>query len=111
MSAERFRINWRKGDFVSRHTKHDTILLLIQAGDKIKEQREETARKAENERKAGSSYASPEPEALDNDRTLSGLPWGGISMKHIVETGKSKEQASQQSSRETSVYDGASSNR
>jgi hypothetical protein len=38
---------------------------------------------------------------------LSGLPWGGISMKLVVEKGKSKEQGSRQSSRENSVYGNA----
>ncbi|CAO2649005.1 Nn.00g099540.m01.CDS01 [Neocucurbitaria sp. VM-36] len=79
--------------------------------DKVKEQKEETEREAENQRRAGSSYASPEPENIDNNPTLSGLPWGGISLKHIVETGKNKEQSSQQSSRESrenSVYGSAS---
>ncbi|KAF1943651.1 hypothetical protein EJ02DRAFT_443170 [Clathrospora elynae] len=74
--------------------------------DKIKEQKEETGREVENQRRAGRSYASPEPEALDTSQTLSGLPWGGISMKHIVETGKRK--GSQQSPRDSSVSEGAS---
>ncbi|KAH7355841.1 hypothetical protein BKA66DRAFT_372731, partial [Pyrenochaeta sp. MPI-SDFR-AT-0127] len=72
--------------------------------DKAKEQKEETEREVENQQRAGSSYASPEPDAIETNQNLSGLPWGGISMKHIVETGKSKEQNSQQSSRENSVY-------
>ncbi|CAN9100040.1 hypothetical protein CC77DRAFT_1060880 [Alternaria alternata] len=76
--------------------------------DKIKEQKEETERNAENQRRAGSSYASPEPENIDASQSLSGLPWGGISMKHIVEKGKSKEQSSQRNSRESSIHEGAS---
>ncbi|KAH7072888.1 hypothetical protein BKA63DRAFT_53099 [Paraphoma chrysanthemicola] len=72
--------------------------------DKAKEQKEEADREAENRRRAGSSYASPEPEDIETNHNLSGLPWGGISMKHVVETGKNKEQSSQQSSRENSVY-------
>ncbi|KAI4941893.1 hypothetical protein J4E86_010404 [Alternaria arbusti] len=58
--------------------------------DKVKEQKEETERDDENQRQAGSAYASPEPEKMDARQVLSGLPWGGISMRHIVETGKSK---------------------
>ncbi len=65
-------------------------------------------RNAENQQHAGSSYTSPEPETIDSNQNLSGLPWGGISMKHIVETGKSKEQNSQQSSRENSVQESLS---
>lgn len=96
-----------------KHDWMDDICLSTDnhSGDKVKEQKEETEREVENQRRAGSSYASPEPENIDNNQTLSGLPWGGISMKHIVETGKNKEQNSQQSSRESrenSVYGSAS---
>lgn len=84
-------------------------LAKAHTGDKIKEQREEAERDAENQRNAGSSYASPEPEVMESSHTLSGLPWGGISMKHIVATGQSKANSSQQSSCENSVRGGASS--
>jgi len=76
--------------------------------DKVREQKEDADREVENQRRAGSAYASPEPGDLDPGRELSGLPWGGLSMRHIVETGKTKEQNSQQSSRENSVYAAAS---
>lgn len=77
-------------------------------GDKVREQKEEAERDVENQRRAGSSYASPDPGDIDQGRDLSGLPWGGISMRHIVEAGKTKEQNSQRSSRESSVYAAAS---
>ncbi|KAH6866785.1 hypothetical protein BKA58DRAFT_388623 [Alternaria rosae] len=76
--------------------------------DKVKEQKEEMERDVENQRQAGGAYAPPEPEKIDARQALSGLPWGGISMRHIVETGKSKEQSSQRNSRESSTHDGAS---
>lgn len=76
--------------------------------DKVREQKEDTEREMENQRRAGSSYTSPEPGDMDQGSELSGLPWGGLSMRHIVETGKSKEQSSQRSSRENSVYAAAS---
>jgi hypothetical protein len=76
--------------------------------DKVREQKEENDREVENQRRAGSSYAAPEPGDIDQRNELSGLPWGGISMRHIVETGKTKEQSSQRSSRENSVYAAAS---
>ncbi|ORY11243.1 hypothetical protein BCR34DRAFT_588060 [Clohesyomyces aquaticus] len=76
--------------------------------DKVREAKEETEREVENLRRAGSSYASPEARDLDQGQDLSGLPWGGISMRHIVEAGKGKEQSSQRSSRENSVYAAAS---
>jgi hypothetical protein len=81
--------------------------LNIHKGDKVKEQKEETERHVENKRQAASAYAPPEAEKMDARRALSGLPWGGISMRHIVEKGKYKEQSSQRSSHESSVYDGA----
>jgi hypothetical protein len=86
-------------------TKQVTYILL---GDKVREQKEDAERDVENQRRAGSSYTTPEPGAIDQNQDLSGLPWGGISMKHIVETGKTKEQNSQRSSRESSVYAAAS---
>ncbi|KAF2196281.1 hypothetical protein GQ43DRAFT_452468 [Delitschia confertaspora ATCC 74209] len=76
--------------------------------DKVRDQKEETEREAENQRRAGSAYTTPEPGDLDPGQELSGLPWGGISMKHIVETGKAKEQNSQRSSRASSAYAAAS---
>lgn len=83
-------------------------ILTCPVGDKVREQKEEQEREVENQRRAGSSYTSPDPENIDQTRNLSGLPWGGISMKHIVETGKTREEKSQRSSRESSVYAAAS---
>jgi hypothetical protein len=74
----------------------------------MKQEKEETERRVENQRRAGSSYASPEPEKIDTSPALSGLPWGGISMKHIIEIGKSKERSLRSSSRERSELEGAS---
>ncbi|KAF2280948.1 uncharacterized protein EI97DRAFT_454175 [Westerdykella ornata] len=77
--------------------------------EKIREQKEESEREAENQRRAGNAYATPEPGDIDTgSNELSGLPWGGVSMRHIVETGKTKDQSSRQSSRENSVYASAS---
>lgn len=109
MSVERSKTSWPRGDsvsiplYLSQGVKTNAV-----SGDKVREQKEETEREVENQRRAGSAYASPEPGDLESNRELSGLPWGGLSMKHIVETGKSKEQNSQRSSREDSVYAAAS---
>ncbi|CAI6341732.1 unnamed protein product [Periconia digitata] len=73
-----------------------------------REQKEEAEREADNQRRAASSYSTPEPGDMEQNHDLSGLPWGGISMKYIVEAGKTKEQNSQRSSRESSVYAAAS---
>lgn len=73
---------------------------------KTKDEREAKERNLTNQQLAGSAYNAPDPEDFEAypSRHLSGLPWGGVSMKHIVETGKAKEQSSHESSRETSVY-------
>jgi hypothetical protein len=47
----------------------------------------------ENQRKDGSSYLPPELRSIHTSQTLSGLPWGSISMEYIVEKGKSKRKA------------------
>ncbi|KAJ4987191.1 hypothetical protein SVAN01_07343 [Stagonosporopsis vannaccii] len=71
---------------------------------KAKEQREETEREAENIRQAANAYRPLDIAQLEDNHTLSGLPWGGLSFKHIIATGQEKERSSQQSSRENSVY-------
>ncbi|EON64962.1 hypothetical protein W97_04197 [Coniosporium apollinis CBS 100218] len=71
---------------------------------KIKEQKEDSERLVENQRLAGSAYASAEPGELDGNSQLSGLPWGGVSMEHIIQSGINKEQSSPQSSKDNSVY-------
>ncbi|KAF2630721.1 hypothetical protein BU25DRAFT_408000 [Macroventuria anomochaeta] len=71
---------------------------------KAREQREDAEREAENRRQAASSYTPPEAAQLEDHHTLSGLPWGGLSFKHVVVVGQDKERSSQQSSQENSVY-------
>ncbi|TKA35161.1 hypothetical protein B0A54_13956 [Friedmanniomyces endolithicus] len=71
--------------------------------DKMRLQKEVSERDAENARKASGAYRTTEPEDLDRHEP-SGLPWGGISLRHVIATGKAKEQ----SSRETSLYAAAS---
>ncbi|KAH7020637.1 hypothetical protein B0J12DRAFT_547107, partial [Macrophomina phaseolina] len=73
---------------------------------KAKEERDAKERDMTNQQLAGGSYSRPDPGQFEPSpsRQLSGLPWGGVSMKYIVESGQAKEQSSQESSRETSVY-------
>ncbi|KAK3073850.1 hypothetical protein LTR53_004205 [Teratosphaeriaceae sp. CCFEE 6253] len=71
--------------------------------DKTRQQKEDSERSAENARQASGAYRTPEPEDLDASEP-SGLPWGSVSLRHVVATSKAKEQ----SSRETSVYAAAS---
>ncbi|KAK5173642.1 uncharacterized protein LTR77_002323 [Saxophila tyrrhenica] len=70
--------------------------------DKVRQQREESERNAENQRNAVGSYTTPEPEKSDTGEE--GLPWGSISLRHVISKGRTKEL----SSRETSNYPAAS---
>lgn len=72
-------------------------------GDKEKRKRDDEARVAENAKVAGSAYAAPEAQDLARNANPAGLPWGSVSLKHVVETGKAKEERAQQASREGSV--------
>ncbi|KAK6077343.1 hypothetical protein SCUP234_06755 [Seiridium cupressi] len=56
--------------------------------EKAKEQKEQSERDARNEELAGSSYTVPSSEELlDDEGNCSGLPWGSISMRHVVSRG------------------------
>ncbi|KAK4148143.1 uncharacterized protein C8A04DRAFT_23940 [Dichotomopilus funicola] len=57
--------------------------------EKAREQKDRAARDAQNQQHAGSSYHIPDPEdfTLDDGGDLSGLPWGGLSMRHVVTRG------------------------
>lgn len=80
------------------------------SGEKTRLQREESERAAENQRRAGAAYTTPEPDELDDERE-EGLPWGGISMRHVFETGRSKEQSSRESSMQAAVSKAGGSSR
>ncbi|KXT00077.1 hypothetical protein AC578_5804 [Pseudocercospora eumusae] len=71
--------------------------------EKMRQQREDQERQAENERQASGSYTAPEPDDVD-DFGESGIPWGSFSMRHVIAKGRQKEQ----SSRDTSLYAAAS---
>lgn len=63
-------------------------------GEKAREQKERQEREAQNQQLAGSSYAVPLASDLGYDDQLSGLPWGGLNIPHMVARGH--ESASQQ---------------
>ncbi|KAI5358822.1 putative basic-leucine zipper domain-containing protein [Septoria linicola] len=67
--------------------------------EKVRQQREDTERQYENEQRAAAASNAPEAEDVE-DAQEAGLPWGGISMRHIIRTGKEKEKTS----RDTSLY-------
>lgn len=60
--------------------------------EKQKEHKERVERDDRNQENAGSSYRVPDARELgpDNDE-LSGLPWGGVSMRHVVARGHESE--------------------
>ncbi len=58
-------------------------------GEKAREQKDRAQRDAQNQQYAGSAYHIPDPEdfTLDDGGDLSGLPWGGLNMRHVVARG------------------------
>lgn len=78
---------------------------LRHLGEKAREQKERQDREARNQELAGSSYAVPEASDLAyydvDDGTagadeLSGLPWGGLNIPHMVARGHAASSGSQQ---------------
>ena len=67
------------------------------SGEKAKEQKDKTERDSRNQEHAGSTYRVPDGESLDDeDGDVSGLPWGGINMRHVVAWGHESERGSGQ---------------
>lgn len=83
----------------------DKMLTIRDTGEKAKDQKESRDRDAENQLHAGYSYTVPDPDDLGPETELSGLPWGGPSMRHIVERSKTTQGGSRQGSRDYSFYD------
>ncbi|KAI1404592.1 hypothetical protein F4819DRAFT_112246 [Hypoxylon fuscum] len=61
--------------------------------EKVKEQKEKAERESRNVEHADSSYRLPSSDELvaSEDKDLSGLPWGSISMKHVLAMGHETE--------------------
>ncbi|CAK7197684.1 hypothetical protein SEUCBS139899_000332 [Sporothrix eucalyptigena] len=57
------------------------------SGEKAREQKERSERESRNQEHAASSYQVPGPEDLGIDDQLSGVPWGGPSMRFMVAKG------------------------
>lgn len=86
-------------------------------GEKTREQKERQEREARNQELAGSSYTIPVPEdfmsggGIDDD--LSGVPWGGLNIQHMVaqghksasQQGGSRQDASDQYNSQQQYYD------
>ena len=96
IAQRKYRMYYLTADRRSLRAKANT-------GDKEKRKREDDVRIAENQQVAGSAYAAPDAKDLARDANPTGLPWGSVSLKHVVETGKAKEERTQQASREGSA--------
>ncbi|CAJ2508692.1 Uu.00g137180.m01.CDS01 [Anthostomella pinea] len=68
-------------------------MTIVQLGEKAKDQKEREERDSRNQEYAGSSYHVPDVTDLGtaDDDELSGLSWGGISMRHVVARGHESE--------------------
>ncbi|KAK8101575.1 hypothetical protein PG999_011949 [Apiospora kogelbergensis] len=55
------------------------------------QQKEKSERDALNQERAGGSYHIHDSTDLAADEEVSGLPWGGISMRHVVARGHESE--------------------
>ncbi|TVY18442.1 hypothetical protein LARI1_G004692 [Lachnellula arida] len=67
--------------------------------DKTKDAKERQERDADNQAHAGHSYNTPDPDEMGESDELSGLPWGSLSLKHVVSKGRAKESESRKGSR------------
>lgn len=77
------------------------ISLTRRPGEKAREQKERQEREARNQELAGSSYQVPVAEdfvsmgagagAGDDGDQLSGVPWGGLNIQHMVAMGHESE--------------------
>ncbi|PTB62801.1 basic leucine zipper transcription factor domain-containing protein [Trichoderma citrinoviride] len=76
---------------------------------KVKEQKERAEREAKDKEHAGNSYRIPEPDDIDAEPELSGLPWGSVSLSHIVARGHEAE-SRKSSGRGTYLEDSFASN-
>ncbi|KAM3456448.1 hypothetical protein MY3296_001727 [Beauveria thailandica] len=77
--------------------------------EKARENREIKEREMRNREHAGNSYRIPSAADIAGDGALSGLPWGGVNLGHVVSRGHEAESKRSSSGRNT--YNGdASSN-
>ncbi|KAG9245869.1 hypothetical protein BJ878DRAFT_418213 [Calycina marina] len=60
--------------------------------DKAKESKERRDREAENQAQAGNAYRTPYPHELIANNNLSGLPWGGLNIRHVVSSEQAREE-------------------
>jgi hypothetical protein len=80
-------------------------------GEKTKIAREESIRQSQNQAAARNAYSHPDPRDLQHGNASSGLPWGEISIKRVVERGKEREQQSARSREGSVAYGGGPDSR
>lgn len=66
------------------------LMYLVFLGDKAKEAQDREERDAENRAHAGHSYHTPDPHEEGGYDNPSGLPWGSLSLNHVVAKGRSR---------------------
>lgn len=59
--------------------------------EKARDNRERSERDSRNQENAGNSYRVPTPGDMDTAPDLSGLPWGSMSLNHVVRRGHDAE--------------------
>ncbi|KAL2259409.1 hypothetical protein VTK26DRAFT_6925 [Humicola hyalothermophila] len=75
--------------------------------EKAREQKDRAQREALNQQYAGCAYHIPDPEDITfDDCDLSGLPWGGINMRHVVARGHASASSGHQTHSHYSGYSG-----
>ena len=94
-----FKIELHRESSVSLALSYNFKLLMTWKGDKAKEAKERQDREAENRAHAGHSYHTPDPGEMGTEDDLSGLPWGSLSLRHVVSKGKAKEEESRSRSK------------
>lgn len=59
--------------------------------EKARDNKERSERDSRNQENAGNSYRIPLPRDIDSHADLSGLPWGCVSLSHVVSLGHDAE--------------------
>lgn len=80
-------------------------LLTGAVGEKVKNEKDDSAQQWRDRAAAGNAYSQPNTRELERNNGTSGVPWGGLSMRHVVERGWARDQeVTQQRSLEASAY-------